>query len=214
MSLSREEVFECIKTGQKKAITMLAYQVTKLQLTLGEPLPGVSQEVNDLVIHFEKRKTDLRKKTERSLYLFTVRPSEDVSIEALINGTLKFCERTYMSPDKYIVRFEQTGETEGEWRGKHVHILVNGMYRSKKKKCKSDYIRDLHKTYSQFMTIEKQYCDVKEYMQGKLPTLLNYLNGNKKDPKKLKAQDMNRIWRASVDNEYIHGWGNLKLVQD
>lgn len=218
MSLSREEVFECIKTGRKKAITMLAYKITKMQLANGEPLNILSGDVNKLILKMaeaEKGQSDAFKgRGRRGLYLMTVRPSDDVHIDTLINATLKFCERVYMTPDKYIVRFEQTGTTEGDWRGKHVHLLVNGEYRKSKKKCKSDYIRDLHKTYSKFMDIEKQYCDVKEYSKDKLPTLLNYLNGKKKDPKKHKAQEMDRIWRASVENEYIQGWGNLRLVQD
>lgn len=213
MSLSREEVFECIQTGRKKAITMLAMRVAKLQISLGEPISGVSDEVNELVMHLAKTETEyVKKKCKESLYLFTVRPADNIPIEALINATLKFCERVYMTPERYIVRFEQKGEVEGDWRGRHVHILLNGEWRNPKKKSKQEYIRDLHRTYSQYMEIKKQYCDVKVYMQGKLPTLLNYLNGNKQDPAKLKAAELDKIWRASVDNEYIHGWGDLHLV--
>lgn len=209
--MNRTEFFNCFETGAKKMMTMLAHDVAKMSAEAGIDIPELTKEQNEYVQRMIKRKSDLRTINEKGLYLFTVRPSDDVAPRELVKATEKFCKRVYMSLDKYLVRFEQKGETEGDWRGWHVHILVKGIYRKKKKYVKSDYIRDLYATFSQFMKIEKQYIDVKEYKNGKLPVLLNYLNGNKCDPKKLKAQKMDRIWREKLKPHIplIVGWGNL-----
>lgn len=209
--MNRNEFFKCFETGCKKMMTMLAHDVAKMSAEAGIDIPELTKEQNEYVQKMFKRKSELRTINEKGLYLFTVRPSEDVRIQELVTAALKFCERKFMTPGNYLVRFEQTGETEGDWRGMHVHILKRGIYRKKKKYVKSDYIRAIHTTFSKYMDIEKQYIDVKEYKNSKLPVLMNYLNGKKQDPGKHKAEEMTKIWRAKLVDEIpqIMGWGNL-----
>lgn len=107
----------------------------------------------------------------------------------------------------YIYCVEQRSEIDTEFKGFHVHVIVE----SAKSKRKSEIIREFYSSYKLYLG-DKQKIDVRQFDSKILPNKLNYIQGIKKD-EKMKKCDIDIIFRNIYKIEKLYS-NNLKYFLD
>lgn len=137
-------------------------------------------------------------------YMFiTVNPRPGTELDFLVARMSKFLRKCWVS--EFIYCYEQRGDVITTPLGSelHVHILV----KLTKYKRPSDVKRETWNTFKNCCG-NKQHVLVKPSMES--TNFVNYIMGEKKDPKKTKAVEFDRQWREEVCLlDFYSTWKNI-----
>lgn len=178
-------------TGRLKFITMMYYEICKLECEQGIEDPEVQGIYDKLV--------GLREGSGKAYWcLITLRPRDEESLSHFILVINKIVEKKWLK-DKCLWVYEQKGRTnELLGTGKHVHILFKlmGVKHGSKQKSKLQCLKEVTDTCHSFkLNIEDNCIDIKTGPKVDLHSANNYLTGDKADAGKHAAQEMDKVFR-------------------
>lgn len=178
-------------TGRLKYITMMYYEICKLECEQGVEDPRVQAIYERLMV--------LREGGSKAYWcLVTLRPREEETLGNFMLVMEKIINKKWLK-GKAMWVYEQKGTNVDELgAGKHCHILFKlmGVKHGAKQKSKLQCLKEVTDTCHSFkLKIADNCIDIKTGPKADLESVNNYLTGDKADADKHAAQEMDKVWR-------------------